>query len=119
MSKLLVKRNFKVVCLALLLGLLPHQTLKSQVQTSPETSKLENLAEAIAETEAMLQKYPNSDFTPNLMFQLAELYVHRAKVRFQQEMELYEIAEKEFDQGLRQTEPTAPKVDYNEAFDIT
>lgn len=119
MSKLLVKRNLKVVCLALFLGFLPHQTLKSQVQTSPETSKLKNLAEAIAETETMLQKYPNNDFTPNLMFQLAELYVHRAKVRFQQEMELFEIAEKEFEQGLRQTEPKAPKVDYSEAFDIT
>jgi TolA-binding protein len=106
------------LAIILALGVYPLHPALSQVPTSPELTKLHNLSEAIRETEAMLAKYPDSDFTANLMFQLAELYVHRAKLRFEEQMALYETAEEEFEQGRRSEEPVMPKVDYGDAFDI-
>ncbi|MCG8605567.1 tetratricopeptide repeat protein, partial [bacterium] len=111
-------KNFACIAIVVALSACMLHPAFGQVTDSPELSKLRNLSEAIGETEAMLAKYPNSDFTPNLMFQLAELYVHRAKLRFQERMALYEIAEEEYAQGRRSEEPVMPKVDYGEAFDI-
>jgi len=68
------------------------------------------LDEAIRENEALLSKYPNSEFAPTVMFQLAELYARKADLEFQRQMTLYEAEMAKYDQGLLATQPTMPHI---------
>lgn len=52
---------------------------------------IEVLDDIIQEHETLLQKYPQGEFAPTLMFQLAELYYERSQLLFQQEMAQYEL----------------------------
>ncbi len=110
-----LKNNTVFVILFAVFGLSPDQELQSQVAPGQDIKKIRNIIEAISESEALLAKYPDSDFAPNIMFQLVELYAQRAKLRFQREMMIYEEAEKKFDQGILTDEPTMPQIDYSDA----
>ncbi len=91
--------------------------LRAQTPPGEDIKKIQTLTEAITETEALLAKYPQSEFVPNLMFQLVELYVKRADLRFQREMLLYEVEEQKFEQKLISSEPVPPKISYRDALD--
>ncbi len=83
-----------------------------------QEDSLSVLQQAIAENEALLQKYPASDFTANLMFQLGELYVRRARFHFYRAMAEYEELERGYDAGELQTEPVPPKIDFSAAIEM-
>lgn len=100
-------------CVSFLIAI--GSTLQAQVIPGEDIKKTQNLMEAITETAAMLQKYPQNDFTPTLMFQLVELYAKRASLKFQREMLLYEVEEQKFEQKLIANEPAPPKIRYSDA----
>jgi TolA-binding protein len=83
-----------------------------------DIKKARGLEEAIFETEALLVRYPDGDFTPNLMFQLVELYVKRASLKFQREMLLFEAEEEKFEKGLIKQMPVPPKVNFGDALGV-
>ncbi|NIR50962.1 tetratricopeptide repeat protein [candidate division KSB1 bacterium] len=99
----------------LILPLLFATTLQGQEAEEGSSNQYQELLNAISENEALLAKYPDSDFTSNLMFQLGELYVKKARYEFQKEMAKYEEAERKYDQGLLEHEPTVPRVNFSEA----
>ncbi|MDZ7372094.1 MAG: tetratricopeptide repeat protein [candidate division KSB1 bacterium] len=53
-------------------------------------ARLDELERLIQEHEALLQKYPENEFTPVTKFQLARLYYDRSQLLFQQQMAAYE-----------------------------
>ncbi|KAA3658793.1 MAG: hypothetical protein DWQ10_10395 [Calditrichaeota bacterium] len=73
---------------------------------------LSELDEAIAANEALITNYPNSDFTPTVMYQLMELHYRKADAIYQHEMAKYEQALDEFDKGRLAMQPTLPSVSY-------
>src|SRR5262245_6816740 len=83
-----------------------------------DTIIVQDLDAAIVQGEDLIRKYPNSDFSPSVMFQLVELYVKRAAVDFNRQMQAYEADLKRFDAGELKTEPVMPRVSYRKAIEI-
>ncbi|MDZ7343840.1 MAG: tetratricopeptide repeat protein, partial [candidate division KSB1 bacterium] len=88
---------------------------KSAVTVAQAGLNIRDLEKAILEGEQLIAKYPDSDFTPTVMFQLVELYVKRSTYEYQQKMAQYEADLKRFDAGELKTEPVMPRVSYREA----
>lgn len=76
---------------------------------------IRDLEKAISEGEQLIVKYPDSDFTPTVMFQLVELYAKRSAHEYQEKMAQYDADLKRFDAGELKTEPAMPRVSYREA----
>ncbi|RMF68347.1 MAG: hypothetical protein D6743_03490, partial [Calditrichaeota bacterium] len=93
-------------------------TCLAQIPLRNEIEKRETLMQAIAESEKLLAQYPNSDFTPTLMFQLGELYLRRAALQFQSAMSIYEEQEKQYADGTLKEQPVPPQVDFSDAIDV-
>ena len=66
----------------------------------------------IRQCERTIRLYPNSDFTPNTMFQLSKLYVKRGKLVFEIELDKFLFDLERFDRGILKEEPPEPKIDY-------
>jgi tetratricopeptide (TPR) repeat protein len=84
----------------------------------PSGINVRDLEKAIAEGEQLIVKYPDSDFTATVMFQLVELYVKRSAHAYQQKMVEYESELKRFDAGEMKIEPVMPRVSYREAVEM-
>ncbi len=69
------------------------------------------LDDIIKEHATLLNKYPDSEFAPTLMFQLAELHYERAQMAYQQQMSHYEEQMTAFQNGDIDTEPAMPHLD--------
>lgn len=69
------------------------------------------LDEIIKEHEGLLNKYPDSDFAPTLMFQLAELYYERSQMAYQAQMADYEQNMSAFQNNETTVEPELPQLD--------
>ncbi len=108
----LVRRQHLFSCVWLC-SLFAVATLSAQ-----EADSTEVLLQAIAENEALLQKYPDTDFTPNLMFQLVELYVQRARLEYYRKMAEYEELERRYDAGELKEEPQPPQIDFSAALEM-
>jgi len=76
------------------------------------STELEN---AINKNEDLLLKYPNSEFTPNILFQLSELYIKKSRLDYARKMSEYEKQLKDFDSGKTAIEPTLPRINFNDA----
>lgn len=70
---------------------------------------------AIAKNEELLQRFPDSEFTPTVLFQLSELYVKKARQDFEKAMEQYEQQLKQYDKGRLKIEPVMPRVNFGDA----
>lgn len=92
--------------------------LQSQEIPVQDIKKIRSLTKAISETEALLDKYPHNEFTPTIMFQLSELYVKRAALKFQKQMMKYEEDLIEYDTGLLENEPPVPRINLSDAINI-
>lgn len=86
---------------------------------NPENPELIELSRTIRSSENTLSKYPENDFTPTLMFQLSALYIKRAAILYDQKMDVFEQAERQFSDGLISTKPSLPKIDFSEAISIS
>ncbi|MFQ5824266.1 MAG: tetratricopeptide repeat protein [bacterium] len=99
-------------------AIIAANSLRGQEAPGQDIKKIRNLARAISDSETLLSKYPNNEFTPNLMFQLSELYVKRAALRFQREMMMYEESLEKYDRGLIIDEPTIPRINLSDAIEM-
>ncbi|MFQ5675178.1 MAG: tol-pal system YbgF family protein, partial [bacterium] len=106
------------VYFALILGSLGFSQLNAQDSPNQDIKQGQNLAQAIHASEELLSKFPKNDFTPNVMFQLVELYAKRSVLNFERDMLIFEVAEENHDKGLTATEPVFPKIDYSDAISL-
>lgn len=83
-----------------------------------DTVIVKDLEAAIVNAEGLIRKYPDSDFSPSVMFQLVELYVKRANYDFQQRMAGYEADLKRYDAGELKAEPVMPRVSMGKAIEM-
>lgn len=88
---------------------------RSQELPVSEAQQQQKIAELIAETEKTLAHYPSRDFTPNLMFQLIELYVRRSQLDYQHEMLLFEQVQKQTEVKAGDEKTEEPQIDYHDA----
>jgi tetratricopeptide (TPR) repeat protein len=82
------------------------QVIAGLVKDSGED--MEKLNRIILEHERLLQKYPESDFTPTVLLQLAQLYQRHSAALFQQQMEQYEQDLQAFERNEILEEPELP-----------
>lgn len=94
------------------------QTVPVASSAARDTIVVKDLEAAITNAENLIRKYPDSDFSPSVMFQLVELYVKRATYDFQQRMTGYEAELKRFDSGELKTEPAMPRMSYGKAIEM-
>src|SRR3990172_1199777 len=100
----------------LLLALLPAT---AQQTPDDDIQAIRELSETIKASEDLLQKYPEKDFTPTLMFQLSELYIKRSTLKFQREMMIYEEEERKVNSGVLKKKLALPKINFDEAINIS
>jgi tetratricopeptide (TPR) repeat protein len=78
----------------------------------------ELLERTIRHHEAIIAKYPNEQFIPNLMFELAEAHAIKSQFEFKQRMKKYDIDIKKFENSELLTEPILPKISYKNTIEI-
>jgi TolA-binding protein len=91
---------------------------KPAVVAQPLRPNIRDLERAIVEGEQLIAKYPDSDFTPTVMFQLVELYVKRSTHVYQQQMAAYDSLLKRYDGGEIKTEPVMPRPSYRPSIEM-
>lgn len=80
-----------------------------------EEEERQRRLEAIARFEAFIAKYPNNPtYTPDAMFRLAELYFEKSSDEYLLASRRYENELLAWDEGRRETEPTAPEPNYED-----
>ncbi len=94
----------------------PDSTI--QAVTTIQLHDMSDIDRAIRECESLIEKYPQSDFTPTVMFQLMELYYRKASEEYQARMEAYEAELAKFEAGEISFEPTIPRISYNKVFQV-
>ncbi len=122
MIKSLFKYCLVIVCLT---GIQSNLQLFAAAQQEPNLSSilptnsegLEKLNQLIAEHERLLQKYPDGEFVPTVLLQLAQLYQRQATILFQQQMEIYEKQLQAFDRGELTQEPVMPRMSLQKTID--
>ncbi|MBD3288756.1 tetratricopeptide repeat protein [candidate division KSB1 bacterium] len=78
----------------------------------------EGIDETIAHHEEIIAKYPEEVFIPNIMFELAELYVSKADIEFKRSMTQYEADLKKYENGELSIEPIMPQVSFKKSIEI-
>ncbi len=78
---------------------------------------LAKLSKLINEHESLLKRYPDSEFSATVMFQLAELYEQKASLSFQNKMAEYEQELERYDKGERKQEPIMPRLSLAQTID--
>lgn len=96
----------------------PPEAKKAPVVAQPIAPNLRDLEKAIVNGEQLIAKYPDSDFTPTVMFQLVELYVKRAAFEYQNKMMEYDSLLKRYDAGTLKTEPVMPRPSYRGSLEM-
>ncbi|HQG46183.1 MAG TPA: tetratricopeptide repeat protein, partial [bacterium] len=79
---------------------------------------LTKLNRIILEHETLLQKYPDSDFTPTVLLQLAQLYQRQSTALFQQQMEKYEQDLQAFERNEILDEPVLPRANMEKSINL-
>lgn len=116
-------------CLAILIVFFMSTAWSASAQTKEKDSSNIDLSErqlndvkkmsrkelenAIHKHEELLRKYPHEDITPNILFQLTELFVQKAKLDYDQAMDKYEAQLTAFELGKVKSEPPLPRINYN------
>ncbi len=83
-----------------------------------DTINLDLLEKTIVHHEAIIAKYPQEPFIPNMMFELAEAYASKAQFEFKQKMNQYEEDLKKLDKGELTIEPVLPRISYKRTIEI-
>jgi tetratricopeptide (TPR) repeat protein len=102
-------------------GMLPQEAFgqaNAAQLAARDSAAVKDLEAAIVNAEGLIRKYPDSDFSPTVMFQLVELYVKRGTYDFQQRMSSYEAELERFDNGELKAEPVMPRVSYGKAIEM-
>jgi len=96
----------------------PAEAKKTPVVAQPVAPNMRDLEKAIVNGEQLIAKYPDSDFTPTVMFQLVELYVKSAAFAYQNKMAEYDSLLKRYDAGTLKTEPAMPRPSYRASLEM-
>ncbi len=83
-----------------------------------DTINLDLLEKTIVHHEAIIAKYPQEPFIPNMMFELAEAHASKAQFEFKQKMKQYEEDLKKLDKGELTIEPVLPRISYKRTIEI-
>ena len=86
-----------------------------QMKLSVRDMSASELELAIRKHEALLAKYSSDRFTPTVLFQLSELYIKKAQLEYQHQMEAYEQTMADYQSGKIGIEPKLPQVDFSQA----
>ena len=111
----------KIFIILLIVGL-PFSA--GYVQTNQEITKSyedldeEGIDKTIQHHEDIIAKYPEEAFIPNIMFELAELYVSKADIEFKRSMTQYEADLKKYESGELSIEPIMPQISYKKSIEI-
>jgi len=97
-------------------GKKPQQ--KYEVADTTDRIDPELLEKTITHHTAIIAKYPNEAFIPNLMFELAEAYASKSQYEFKQKMKQYDEEIKKFESGELTIEPTLPRISYKNTIEI-
>lgn len=93
-----------------------HQ--KYEVADTTDSIDLELLEKTIVHHEAIIAKYPEEPFIPNIMFELEEVYASKAQFEFKQKMKEYDKEIKKIDDGSLLVEPILPRISYKNTIEI-
>lgn len=94
----------------------PHQ--KYEAADTTDSINPELLDKTIKHHVAIIAKYPNEPFIPNMMFELAEAYASLSQFEFKYKMKQYDEDIKKFDNGALLTEPILPRISYKNTIEI-
>ncbi len=93
-----------------------HQ--KYEVADTTDSIDYELLEKTIVHHEAIIAKYPEEPFIPNIMFELEEVYASKAQFEFKQKMKAYDKEIKKYDEGTLLVEPILPRISYKKTIEI-
>ncbi len=109
------KKYFLIYSIVFLtiLGNMHAQSADAQQKTTANQASqdMDKLSHTIAEHENLLSKYPDNDFTPTVLLQLAQLYQRQAAALFQERMETYDKELLAYERKERAEEPVVPQMD--------
>jgi len=91
---------------------------KYEIADTTDQIDPELLTKTIRHHEAIIAKYPDEPFIPNIMFELAEAYASQAQYVFKQSMKNYDVAIKKFESGESLSEPILPRISYKNTIEI-
>lgn len=94
------------------------EKLKLRKERQKLLAELKLVAEGIKQGERTISLYRNSEFTPNTMFQLSQLYIKWGKLKYTLEMEKFDKKLALFDKGLLKEEPEEPRVEYGRSIKL-
>lgn len=94
----------------------PNQ--KYEVADTTDSIDYDLLEKTIIHHEAIIAKYPEEPFIPNIMFELEEVYASKAQYEFKQKMKQYDQDIKKFDEGTLLIEPILPRISYKKTIEI-
>ncbi len=94
----------------------PHQ--KYEVTDTTDSIDPDLLEKTIKHHEAIIAKYPNEPFIPNMMFELAEAHANKSQFEFKQKMRQYDEDIKKFESGELLIEPVLPRISYKNTIEI-
>ncbi|MBN1996530.1 tetratricopeptide repeat protein [candidate division KSB1 bacterium] len=75
---------------------------------------MEKLDKLIEQHENLIRKYPNDEFAPTILFQLAELYQQKSSIEFQTAMEEFEAKSMQHENGEISYQPIIPRISLSE-----
>ncbi len=82
------------------------------------TQSLEELMEEIQNHEELILKYPNSEYSPRLYFQLSDLFIRKARLNFEVAMISYESHLEEYKNDKTIDKPILPVINNIHAITI-
>jgi len=91
---------------------------KYEVADTTDTIDPELLDKTIKHHEAIVAKYPNEPFIPNILFELAESHASLSQYEFKRKMKKYDEDIKKFENGELLTEPILPRISYKNTIEI-
>ena len=118
--------NLRAVCsfvLLILIVLYTGDAFTVQIQQADslvlaDSSVVTTLQRTISSHESMLSRYSEEPFVPNLMFELAELYMTKSNIEFKQQMIDYENDLDRYEANELPVEPVLPRVSYQNTIEL-
>ncbi len=111
-------RIFQKIVLMLLIAGFGVSTESAVLAQNNDTVNEVNLDKTISHHEDIIAQYPEEVFIPNILFELAELYVTKAELEFKRHMAVYDEEIKKFEKGESPVEPILPRVSFKNSIEI-
>lgn len=94
------------------------QSDSTDVEAAAQILDEDHLNRSIQHHEDLIEKYPEELFIPNIMFELAELYVTKSELGFKRKMNAYDAELAKYENGELLVEPIMPRVSFKESIEV-